>query len=245
MSRVYADSVQPRWDYQDLTLGASGDTIDIAGNIITADVFKDSGGNTLFESNGSGVLSNVNSGFQGALTLLTTNAASGSSSSEFTSKINSTYDVYIFKYININPDTNDLVFNFQASTNGGTDWGVTQTTTFFRTEHNEDGSSSSLAYQTGQDLAQSAGAQPLGYSVGEDADSSLSGELWLFNPSSTTFVKHYYATTQWQFKNSGGTLQACESFVSGYFNTTSAVDAVRFQMTGGAHFTGTLKMYGL
>ena len=92
--------------------------------------------------------------------------------------------------------------------------------------------------------AQSAAAQPLGYSVGEDADSSLSGTLYLFSPSSTTYVKNYYATTQYQFKNSIGTLEAIESFVGGYFNTTSVVDAVRFQMTSG-NMDGEIKMYGL
>ena len=85
----------------------------------------------------------------------------------------------------------------------------------------------------------------MAYSVGEDADSSLSGELYLFSPSSTTYAKNYYATTQWQFKNSIGHLQACESLVSGYFNTTSAVNAVRFGMTGSAQMDGTIKMYGI
>ena len=125
VSRVYTDSVQPRWDYQDLTLGASGDTIDIAGNIITADVLKDSGGNTLFESNGSGVLSNVNSGLKGNLILLTTNTFTDTVSSSFTTKIDSTYDVYIFKLINIHNDVDGDNFAFNCSIDGGSNYNVT------------------------------------------------------------------------------------------------------------------------
>ncbi len=244
MAIVYTDNIEPRKPTQDITLGTTGETITLPGNDLRVNTVKDKGGNTLWTSDGSGNLSSVNAGLKGNLVLLATNTFTGAASSAFTTLIDSTHDLYIFKFININPDTNDKVFNFQASINGGTGWGVTQTTTFFRTEHNENGSAASLAYQAGQDLAQSAAAQPLAYTVGEDADSSLSGELYLFSPSSTTYVKNYYATTQWQFKNSIGTLQACESFVGGYFNTTSAVDAVRFQITSG-NMDGEIKMYGL
>ena len=244
MSRVYTDTIEPRKETQDITLGTSGETISVGANSINVNTVKDKGGNTLWTSDGSGNLSSVNAGFKGNLVLLDTNTFTGTTSSAFTTLIDSTYDVYIFKFININPNTNDKKFDFQASSNGGVGWGVTQTTTFFRAAHAENDGSASLAYDASQDLAQSAAAQPLGYSVGEDADSSLSGTLYLFAPSSTTYVKQYYATTQYQFKNSIATYEAIESFVAGYFNTTSVVDAVRFQMTGG-DMDGEIKMYGL
>ena len=245
MSKIYADTIETANPNVDLTFGTTGDAVLIpTGATLKTNTIQDAGGNNIITSNGSGSLT-VNSGLGGAVNLLTNNTFTNTEFATFTTLIDSTYDVYLFKYIEINPDTNDQVFNFQGSTNGGTGWGVTQTTTFFRTEHNENDAAQSLAYQTGQDLANSAGAQPLAYSVGEDADSSLSGELYLFSPSSTTYAKNYYATTQWQFKNSIGHLQACESLVSGYFNTTSAVDAVRFGMTGAAQMDGTIKMYGI
>ena len=242
MSRVYADSVQPRWDYQDLTLGASGDTIDIAGNIITADVLKDSGGNTLFESNGSGVLSNVNSGLKGNLILLTTNTFTDTVSSSFTTKIDSTYDVYIFKLINIHNDVDGDNFAFNCSIDGGSNYNVTKTTTYFRAQHYESGTTSSLAYLTNRDRAQSTAAQWLAESMGNAANKSLSGELYLFNPSSTTYVKHFYATTVDRSNND----YCHNAFIAGYFNTTSAINAISFFSDGGSPaIDGTIKMYGL
>ena len=244
MSKVVATTVLPEDSGEVLTFGDTGDAIAISGDSLNLDVLQDAGGNNIFTSDGAGTLTSVNSAFGGALNLLTTNTFTGTTSSAFTTLIDSTYDVYIFKFININPNTNDKKFDFQASSDGGVGWGVTQTTTFFRAAHAENDGSASLAYDASQDLAQSAAAQPLGYSVGEDADSSLSGTLYLFSPSSTTYMKNYYATTQYQFKNSIGTLEAIESFVGGYFDTTSVVDAVRFQMTSG-NMDGEIKMYGI
>ena len=240
MSRVYADSVQPRWDYQDLTLGASGDTIDIAGNIITADVFKDSGGNTLFESNGSGVLSNINSGLKGDLVLIDSQTETNAASISFTSDIDSTYDLYIFKFIKINPATDAVSFGVQFNASGQTGYNETITSTFFRAIHAESGGAGSLGYVAGYDQAQGTASQALYNGAGNDADQNMSGELFLFNPSNTTYVKHFYSTLN-------GGQDADESanvFVGGYINVTAAIINVQFAMSSG-NFDGTIKMYGL
>ena len=240
MSRVYADSVQPRWDYQDLTLGASGDTIDIAGNIITADVFKDSGGNTLFESNGSGVLSNVNSGLKGNLVLISSQTETNAASISFTSDIDSTYDLYIFKFNAANPVTDNVNFTFQCSTDGGSNYNIAMTTTAFEAIHNEDGGGGALGYMTGDDQSLGTSYQNLCFDLGNGADECCVGELYLFNPSSATYVKNWYCTSQ-GYHLSNYTIN---DFTAGYFNTSSAINAIDFKMSSG-NFDSTIKMYGL
>lgn len=176
----------------------------------------------------------------GALTLLSTQTASSSASLSFTSGIDSTYDSYVFKFIDINPSV-DGNFTFQGSTDGGSTYGVTLTSTFFRAQHLEDGSAGTLVYRTGEDLAQSTSFQPLITDIGSDTDESGVGTLQLFNPSSTTFVKHFIARTQ---DYVGPTPISREQYVAGYFNTTSAIDAIKFQPASGT-FDGIIKMYGV
>ena len=198
-------------------------------------------------SNGTTVFDNgaMASGFSGAMTFIASATASSSSSLDFTSGISSTYKEYKFYFVDIHPASDQTFLQFQADTGTNTSYNQTVTSTYFTAYHDESDSGAALTYNTSYDLAQAPDFITIADRTGTDNDQCIAGSLHVFDPASTTFVKHYYATTQWQFKNYGGNLQACESFVSGYFNTTSAVDAVRFQMTGGAHFTGTLKMYGL
>ena len=134
----------------------------------------------------------------GDLNLLATNTiSSGVSSSSFTSNIDSTYDTYLFKYINIHAGTNDAKFQFNLSSDSGSSYNVTKTTTAFRGYHDEADSQTNLSYQTGQDLAQSTAYQTLTDEMGtSNNDESLVGEIYLFNPSSTTFVKHFISITQ-------------------------------------------------
>jgi len=180
----------------------------------------------------------------GSLVLLTTNTiTSGVSSSSFTSNINSTYDTYLFKFINIHPSSDGNRFLFQCSTNGGSSYGVTITSTFFKTFHDEADSSSGLSYDANNDLAQSTDFQQLNLDadLGADNDQSLNGTLRLFSPSNTTFVKHFIATTN--FNHSGNFTVEC--FIAGYFNTTSAIDAIQFKMASNNIDSGVIKMYGL
>ena len=176
----------------------------------------------------------------GSLILLSTQTASASASIEFTSGIDSTYDSYVFKFIDINPSV-DGNFTFQGSTDGGSSYGVTLTSTFFRSQHNEDDSATSFVYRTGEDLAQSTSFQPLITDIGSDTDESGVGTLQLFNPSSTTYVKHFIARTQ---DYVGPTPISRDQYVAGYFNTTSAINAIKFQPASGT-FDGIIKMYGV
>jgi hypothetical protein len=130
------------------------------------------------------------------ITLISSQTASASASLSFTTGIDSTYRTYMFKFINIHPATDAVEFQFNLSTDGGSNYNVTKTTTFFRARHFEDGSSGSLDYLTGYDLAQSTSSQKLALGVGSDNDQSCVGTLTLYAPSSTTFVKHFIARIQ-------------------------------------------------
>ena len=176
----------------------------------------------------------------GALTLLETQTASASATIDFTSNIDSTYDSYVFKFINIHPATDETQFQFNMSTDGGSNYNVTKTTTYFHAAHRESDTTEFL-YRTPKDLAQSTSFQDLVQGTGADNDQCSVGSLHLFNPSSTTFVKHFIANIADYNANDF----AKNNFIAGYGNTTSAVDAVRFQMASGNIDSGVIKLYGV
>jgi hypothetical protein len=178
----------------------------------------------------------------GALTLLSTQTASSSASIEFTSGIDSTYDSYIFKFINIDQSVDLADFGFNMSTDGGSNYNVTKTSTTFKAQHQgSSGLYGQLNYFTSGDLAQSTADQRLTEALEADvASASMSGYLQLFNPSSTTYVKHFIYTDS----EYGNDSFAVNYFAAGYGNTTSAVNAVRFQFDSGT-FDGIIKMYGV
>ena len=175
-----------------------------------------------------------------SLILLATETASSSATISFTSGIDSTYKEYIFKFIDVHPSAGDNHFtvNFR---DGGSSYDATKTSTMFRAYHREDGTNQALSYVAGGDLAQATGAQQLGQSVDAANDSTISGELYLFDPSSTTFVKHFIARSQ------EVTYEATsqEFYVSGYCNVTAAIDGVQFAMSSGNIDAGTFKLYGV
>ena len=178
----------------------------------------------------------------GNLTLLTTAAASSSATLDFTSNINSTYNSYIFKFIDIHPGTADVLWTFQANAAGGSDFNETITSTSFRAVHTEAGSGQ-LDYIAGIDQANGTAFQNIvsDGTIKTDNDSSLAGTLQLFNPSSTTFVKHFIANTNDMVNNS----QSSNNYVAGYFNTTSAIDEIQFKFNSGNIDAGTIKLYGI
>jgi hypothetical protein len=156
--------------------------------------------------------------------------------------LDSTYPIYLFKIINAHPATDRVGLTFQFSTDTGSNYNTTITSTNFRAYHNEDDSSPTLAYNGGEDLAQSTNFMHLtGNDIGNANDENLCAELYLFNPSSTTFVKHFIGVSQCQ----GGNEISVESHIAGYSNTTSAIDAVQFKMSSGNIDAGTIKLYGL
>ena len=166
--------------------------------------------------------------------------SSGTSSVSITSGIDSTYKEYLFIFNNIHM-SQDCEFHFNLSADGGSNYNVTKTTTTFRAYHNEAGNLSGLGYVTSYDLAQGTGTQHLADTGGSSDDETSSGFLHLFDPSNTTFVKHFIATANTQFP----TAYSGNYFSAGYGNTTSAVDAVQFKMSSGNIDSGVIKMYGL
>ena len=175
----------------------------------------------------------------GIPTLISTATASNAANVSITSGIDSTYDEYMFLFIDIHPVTDDTQLNFYGSTDGGSSYGVTKTTTFFRTYHTEDDATALLGYIASGDQAQSTNPQGVIYAIGNDNDRCGVGALHLFNPSSTTYVKHFYDIGQ-----SAANAYTYQIFPAGYFNTTSAINAVKFQLDSG-NFDGTIKMYGV
>ena len=249
MSKVVTTTILPDVAGGSVTLGGTGDSVVATGNDIRANVLQDAGGNAVFTSNGSGVMSGMNSAFAGAMNLISTQTASNSASVAITSGIDSTYDVYMLKLINIHPDTDNVDFNFNGSIDGGSNYNVTKTTTQFRAYHNEDNSGTpAIAYNTGGDLAQATGDQRFigGASGGSsDLDSTTEITMHLFNPSSTTYVKHFYMDAQGVKTGPSGSVQTSSTyFTAGYFNTTSAINALIFRC-GSGNFDGTIKLYGI
>jgi len=182
------------------------------------------------------------------MTLIKTLTASSSATLSFvdgTSDVvlDDTYDEYVFKFINIHQDTGEIRFECNFSSDGGNNYNVTKTSTYFQARHRENGTDTSLAYDTGGDLAQSTSNQRLtAYShLGSGADQSLAGYLHLYNPSSTTFVKHFIISCQY----SAAADYCINNYIAGYCNTTSAVDAIRFQMSSGNIDSGVIKLYGI
>tara|TARA_R100001143_G_scaffold2194_1_gene4992 strand:- start:1046 stop:1651 length:606 start_codon:yes stop_codon:yes gene_type:complete len=176
----------------------------------------------------------------GAMTLIKTLTADGSGTTvTFDSDIDSTYPIYLFKLINIHGATDDknLQVNFR---DGGSAYDATKTSTTFNTYHSEIAGDPELAY-TNQDVAQGTGVQSISPSVGADNDEGASGELWLFNPSSTVFVKHFTGNFHSVHKQPA----SINFFVAGYCNVTAAIDGVQFSMASGNLDSGTFKMYGI
>ena len=186
------------------------------------------------------------SGSGGNLVLIKTLTASSSATLSFVDGasdvvLDSTYRTYIFKFINIHPATDGTRLGFQGNAAGGADFNETMTTSSFRAYHDEADTDTGFEYRTGEDQAQGTGFQDVSDYCGNGNDESLSGELTLFNPSSTTFVKHFISTSN-TYQNSNYSMQR---LVAGYFNLTSAIDEIQFKMTSGNIDAGTIKLYGI
>ena len=180
----------------------------------------------------------------GALTHIKTLTASSSSTLSFVDGssdvvLDSTYPIYKFSFINIHPANDNILFNFQGSTDSGSNYNTSMTTTFFDAYHAESGSPSALRYITSLDQANGTSFQTISVAFSGN-DEASSGELYLFNPSSTTFVKHFFSRIE-----STETSYSKDQYCAGYFNTTSAIDAIQFKMSSGNIDSGTIKLYGI
>ena len=192
-----------------------------------------SNGTTIFDAGA------VGSSFKGAMTFISKTTASSDANVGITSGIDSTYKEYVFIFKNIHPATDSVVFQTNFSIDGGSNYNVTKTTTNFEATMSESGTTG-FKYGTGDDIAQGTGYQRTGL-VGNDNDENVNGFLHLYNPSSTTFVKHFVARTHGYYAGS----YSWSNFMAGYCNTTSAVNAVNFQMSSGNVDSGDILLYGI
>lgn len=182
--------------------------------------------------------------------LLATVTTAGAASIEFTSLIDSTYKQYVFGFYKVAPITNAQNILMLTSTDGGSTYGVTTTSTYFYAQHHVVwDTGASLAYDTDRDLAQSTSPQQIASSVANSTQSAggnntpgavLSGELILYNPASTTYVKHFTSKFSWNLYLAGAYI----TYPAGYINTTSAINAIKFYAVSG-NIEGTIKMWGV
>jgi len=195
-------------------------------------------------ANATGLIKAVATG--GIWTKIKTLTASSSATLSFVDGssdvvLDSTYPIYCFEFINIHAQTSGAIFSFNASIDSGSNYNVAKTTTYFRA-YNSEGDTSGMGYDSGGDLAQGTGFIPLvGDGVGIDNDQCNAGWFYLFNPASTTFVKHFTDRINNMYPDDYLT----DTYAAGYLNTTSAVDAVQFKMSSGNIDTGKIKLYGL
>ena len=175
------------------------------------------------------------------MTLITTNTESGDASSTFSSSIDSTYKLYIFKFIDINPANDGVQFGFQVNATDGADYDDSLiSSTYFFSSHDEGNSATDLDYHETHDKAQAATYQTMAHGIGNGGDESCAGTLWLFNPSNTTYVKHFYSTFNIYFSSN----YTFNTFCGGYINDTTAIDDIDFKMSAG-NMDGIIKMYGV
>jgi len=179
----------------------------------------------------------------GAWNLLETQTASSSATLSFTDNIDDTYKEYVFKFYNMHPATDEVIFQFQGNAAGGSGYNETITSSFFRAYNYESSGSPAVAYYTSGDQAQGTAFQYItgGTAVGNDNDQCCSGTLHLYDPSSTTFVKHFMSISN----TIGPTNYTMNDFSAGYFNTTSAIDEIQFKFSSGNIDSGVIKLYGI
>ena len=198
-----------------------------------------SNGTTIFDSG------SMAAGLGGSMVFIKKITASSSSTISFVDGssnvvLDNTYKEYIFTFKDIHPSNSTVGTYFNGSVDSGSNYNVAKTTTYFLSRHAEDDGSNELSYKTGLDLAQGTAIQPISIDQINDNDSSMCGFLHIFNPSSTTFVKHFIARTQQMQVD-----DTMENYVSGYFNTTSAIDAIQFSMGAGSFDAGDFCLYGI
>ena len=209
-----------------------------ANNFTTGGVILPAGINDASVASISG-LSGVSVG--GAFTQISEQTASGSASISFTSGLDSTYPIYKFEFIDIHPAASSNL-SMQASTDGGSSYGISVTANCARTYSNEAGTlQRAPAYGSGWGLASSTSFQSLSYTTPTEAKNSICGTMFLFEPSSTTYYKHFLSHTTQE----GDSNYASEFHISGHYDTATAINAIQFKMNTGNIDTGTIRLFGL
>ena len=177
----------------------------------------------------------------GELTFISKQTASSSATISFTSGIDSTYKEYIFYFNNLHPSADNVLFQFQGNASGGSGYNETITSSVFQAYHDEADTDTNLGYSGYRDQANGTSFQDINDSLGNGNDESLAGYLRLFNPSGTTFVKHFMGLTA-RYHTVDYTNQM---YLAGYFNTTSAIDEIQFKMSSGNIDSGDILLFGL
>jgi len=155
--------------------------------------------------------------------------------------LDDTYKEYLFTFNNIHPQTDNAKLEFNLSTDGGSNYNVTKTTTHFFSYHSEDDNDTALGYSTGSDLAQSTANKIITNGIGNANDESASGTMSLFSPSSSIFVKHFMSDMHGMRND----VYAWRFMKAGYFNTTTALTRFQFKLNSGNIDSGTIKLYGI
>ena len=194
----------------------------------------------VFNSNNNGIEAGD---VGGSLNLISTSTASSSATIDITSGLDSTYKEYIIKFINIHPATDSVHFLFQGDTGTNTNYNQTITSSSFRAYNYEGSGTPTLQYYTSGDLAQGTDFHYMtgNAGVGNDSDQDFNGTMHLFDPSNTTFVKHFMIDTH----SHGPSNYTMRFFAAGYFNTTTAITRLRFKFSSGNIDSGTIKLYGV
>ena len=239
MSTLVTKTIEPQ-SGTTLTVGAAGDTVTVDATLKTNTV-KDAGGNTLFTSDGAGTLSSINAAFKGDMIFISSQTAANSSSIEFTSGLDSTYSEYIFYFISIKCATNNTHFQFNGSTNGGSSYSVTKSSSYWNATHQENGTSGEIQYNTTGNVDQGTGYQPVTTGQGSDADECCSGYLQLFTPADTVWAKRYMSVASGNWHVDGEE----NSRMEGMFNTASAINAIAWSFASGNISSGTISLYGV
>ena len=208
-----------------------------ANNVGASGVFSSSA----FNNASLNSITSLPTAVDGKMKLISSQTASSDASISFTSGIDSTYKTYCFKLINLHPssDANNLEMNF--SSDGGSNYNVTKTTTAFRAFHYENDSATTFEYHAASDIAQGTGYKRLSSGTGNANDEGVSGEIWLFNPSSTTYVKHFMGITQAVHYSD----ITWNRYFAGYCNTTSVINAINFRFVSDNIDDGTIALYGI
>ena len=236
-STISVNTIEPQ-SGTTLTIGNAGQDVVVNADSIKNNALKDAGGNAIFTSNGSGVVSGVNSAFGSAQVLVDSTTCSNTANVTYT--LTNTYKEYVFECITINPVTDNVQLQFQVSSDG-TNYNKPIQSTFYVAYNTETGSPNGLVYDTIWDQALGTAFQTIFKEVGNDADQCCTVILHLFNPASTTYMKQFYA-------RGTGTLYhqyVQDQYAAGYVNVAAAVTSIRFQMSSGNINAGKIKMYGL
>ena len=199
-----------------------------------------SNGSTIFDAG------SMSAGFGGSMTFIKKLTASGSATLSFVDGtdgvvLDDTYKEYVFTFNNMHPASNSVEFSFQVNAVGGSGYNETITSTAFDAFQNENNSGAGLEYSASRDQAQGTAFQKFNAGLGNGADDSVSGTLKLFNPSSTTFVKHFIGDSNTSYN--GGL--SVNWKIAGYINTTAAIDEIQFKMSSGNIDAGDICLYGI